>query len=104
MRIINAHISLFFHVLGGVRRGAKESVVSQLTPHPVLSMPPGTPQGACRRPPGSPPRRPEKAHIKHVLFTPPPGGPPEDALEAPGKQPHTTPHIYCTLENIGQEP
>ena len=33
-----------------------------------------------------------------------PRRPPEDASEAPGKQPHTTPHIYCPLESRDQEP
>ena len=31
-------------------------------------MPPGAPQGACRRPPGGPQRSPEKAHIKQCCF------------------------------------
>ena len=71
MHILNAHISLYFNFFGGVRRGAKERVVSQLFPqtlHPVPSMPPRIPQGACRRPPGSPPRSPDKAYIK-LCFT-----------------------------------
>ena len=62
MHIIFLDMFMFW----GVRRGAKERVVSQLTPHPVPSMPPGSPQGACRRPPGGPQRSPEKAHIKQI--------------------------------------
>ena len=66
------------------------------------------PRGPPREPAGGPPGAPKSPRRKHIsnifFFEPPPGGPPEDAPEAPGNQPHTTPHIYCTLENRGQEP
>ena len=37
--------------------------------HFLPSMPPRAPQGGSRRPPRSPQKHPEKAHIKHVLFS-----------------------------------
>ena len=43
--------------------------------HLFPSMPPRAPQGASRRPPGSPLVPQEKAHIKHFLFGPPRGAP-----------------------------
>ncbi len=71
MHILNAHISLYVHLLGGMRRGAKERVVLQLlpqTPHHVLLMPPGAPREPAGGPPGAPQRRADKAHIKQIMF------------------------------------
>ena len=77
------------------------STVSPPLPVSTPAGPPGSQQEAPREPPRAPG---ESTYQTFSFLTLPPRGGPEDAPEAPGNQPHTTPHIYCTLENRGQEP